>query len=412
MNNTDNTTEVLKDHVLKLRCEPLSIVRIAFIGLGKRGTQAFGNFMYIDGVEVVALSDLLLENLNNALQIIESHAKKVPDVYNKPDDWRAICERPDVDLVYVCTDRLLHTPIAVYAMQCGKHVAVEVPAANTLSECWQLVDTAESTRKHCFILENCCYDWDEMVFLHMKQQGLFGEIFHAEGGYMHNLHHLDFEKKKHYLDMWTMHGNPYPTHGIGPACQMLDIHRGDRLQTLVSVSGGQFNFPPVAINPEFLVLGNINTTIIKTYKNKTIVLQHDISSPRPYSRNFLVSGTKGFAQKRYGIKLAFEPDFENLLTDNQTDDLMREYEHPFYKEKGQLARMVGTHGGMNFIMDYRLIHCLRNGLPLDIDVYDAAEWSSIIELSEQSVLQGSAPVEIPDFTRGRWNVLKEFDFST
>lgn len=395
----------LPQDVLQLKCEPLEVVRMAFVGLGKRGTQAFGNFMYIDGIEVVALADLCDANIKNAIKILENHSKKPVAVYTEPEDWKRICERPDVDLIYVCTDRILHTPIAVYAMQCGKHVAVEVPAANTLDECWQLVDTAESTRRHCIMLENCCYDWDELVFLNMKQQGLFGEIFHAEGGYIHSLRHLDFESKKHYLDMWNMHGNPYPTHGLGPVCQMLDIHRGDRLKSLVSVSGGQFSFPPVSKNRESFVLGNINTSIITTHKNKTIVLQHDISSPRPYSRNYLVSGTKGFVQKRYGIKLAFEPDTENFLSENETDELMRKYEHPFYKEKGDLAREVGTHGGMNFIMDYRLIYCLRNGLPLDMDVYDAAEWSSVIGLTEQSVLADSLSVEIPDFTRGRWNVL-------
>ncbi len=400
-----------KTDVLQLRCKPLTTVRLAFIGLGKRGTQAFGNFMYIDGVDVVAVADLVDTNIENALKILENHNRKPAVVYNQPDDWKRICERFDVDLIYICTDRQLHTPIAVYAMQCGKHVAVEVPAANTIEECWQLVDTAENTRRHCIMLENCCYDWDEMVFLNMKQQGLLGEIFHAEGGYIHSLRHLDFENKKHYLDMWTMRGNPYPTHGLGPVCQMLNIHRGDRLKSLVSVSGGQFSFPPVDNHPENFVLGNMNTTVISTEKHKTIVLQHDISSPRPYSRNYLVSGTSGFIQKRYGVKISLEPEYENFLTETEADELMRKYEHPFYKEKGHLAREVGTHGGMNFIMDYRLIYCLQKGLPLDMDVYDAAEWSSIIPLSEKSVLQGSVPVEIPDFTRGKWNVLKSLEFS-
>lgn len=398
--------------VLELMCKPIDIVRIAFIGLGKRGKESLNNFIYIENVEIVAICDIVQENIDAAQQILVNNNIKKAAVYTQPDGWRVICERNDVDLVYVCTDRNMHTSIAVYAMQHDKHVAIEVPAANTLEECWMLVNTAEKTRRHCIMLENCCYDPFELTILNMAQQDIFGEIFHTEGGYIHDLRNLDFVQKKHYLDAWSMYGNPYPTHGLGTLCQLLDIHRGDKLAWLTSVSGGQFGYPTCddsnILNKS--TLGNINTTIIHTQKKKTIILQHDISSPRPYSRNYLISGTKGFVQKRESPQISLSMNSNEFLLKEETENLLKKYEHSFYKEKGEIARKVGAHDGMDFIMDYRLIYCLRNGLPLDMDVYDAAEWSSIVDLSAQSVINGSFPVEIPDFTRGSWNKLNLLRF--
>lgn len=400
--------------VLELACEPLEIVRVGFIGLGKRGKEAFKNFMHIDDVEIVCICDMFEDNVLEVQQILTNHGKHKTKAYTHADDWRTICERTDIDLVYVCTDRKLHATIAVYAMQNNKHVAVEVPAANTLKECWDLVNNAEMTRRHCIMLENCCYDPFEMTILNMVQQNVFGEIFHTEGGYIHDLRNLDFVRKKHYLDAWLMYGNPYPTHGLGPLCQLLNIHRGDKLAWLTSVSGGQFSFPSCNdsnIHPK-ITLGNINTTIIRTQKEKTIVLQHDISSPRPYSRNYLLSGTKGFVQKRENPQIALSANTNEFLTQTETEEFLKKYKHPFYRKMGEKALNIGAHGGMDFIMDYRLIYCLKNGLPLDMDVYDAAEWSSIVELSAQSVINGSLPVEVPDFTRGCWNKLNKVKFYT
>ncbi len=398
--------------VLQLACNPIETVRVAFIGLGKRGKEAFNHFMYFDRVEIIAICDKSQDKVAEVQQVLSKHKKPKADSYTQTDDWRVICERDDIDLIYVCTHRNLHTPIAVCAMQNGKHVVVEVPAANTLEECWQLVDTAEKTRQHCMMLENCCYDYFEMAVLNMVQNGVLGEVLHTEGGYIHDLRQLDFEQKPDYLSYWTMQGNPYPTHGLGPLCQLLNIHRGDRLSWLTSVSGGQFN-SPVCKEHGFgsqCKLGNMNTTIIRTQKDKTIVLQHDISSPRPYSRNFLASGTNGFVQKRTTPEIALSPDLSSFLPNDKVAELLKEYEHHFYQEMGDLARKVGSHGGMDFIMDYRLIYCLHKGLPLDMDIYDAVEWSCIVDLSAQSVANGSVPVGIPDFTRGSWNKLKELIF--
>lgn len=400
--------------VLQLACEPLDVVRVAFIGLGKRGKESFHHYLHIDNVQVVAVCDVNPDNLAYAADRLVEHGLPAALQYDEPDDWRAICERKDVDLVYVCTHWHLHVPIATYAMLMGKHVAVEVPAALSVGDCWSLVDTAEQTQRHCFMLENCCYDRFEMAVLNMAQHGVLGEVFHCEGAYIHDLRSLDFNLKPDYLHTWSMTGNPYPTHGIGPLCQLLNIHRGDRLSTVVSMSGGQFTFPKVdggEVPSERCLLGNINTSIIKTHGGKTIVLQHDISSPRPYSRGYIVSGTKGFADKRIEPRIALEENGNAYLSGEEQERLLAEYDHPFYREMGEMAQEVGSHGGMDYIMDYRLIHCLRNGLPLDIDVYDAAEWSCIVELSARSVALGSAPVAIPDFTRGSWERLDGLRFA-
>lgn len=399
IDNQPISSGAMSHDVLALACEPIPCVRIAFIGLGKRGKESIHHFMHMQGVTVAAICDLNEENLHLAQQLMESHGKALPTAYRGADDWREVCRRDDIHLVYVCTNRERHSEIALYAMQQGKHVALEVPAANTVEECWALVNAAETYRRHCMMLENCCYDRFELAVLNMIRQGLLGEVFHVEGAYIHDLRHLDFGHRMSYNRLWQMEGNPYPTHGLGPLCQALGIHRGDRLAWLTSISGGQFNFPSFAhpLPPEAYTLGNINTTIIKTQRNKTIVLQHDISSPRPRVRPLLVSGTEGFVQKGnpHVITLVAEPEAT-------AEELLRRYEHPYYQEIGELARRVGSHGGMDFVMDYRLIYCLQHGLPLDMDVYDAAEWSCIVELSARSVASGSQPVEIPDFTRGRW----------
>jgi predicted dehydrogenase len=411
---------------LLLACEPIDTVRIAFVGLGMRGSDAVARYMYIEGVKVVALCDIVPERIDSCQAILRRNNRPEAQEYTGESGWKALCENPNIDLVYVCTHWQLHTPIAVYAMEHGKHVAVEVPAGLTVDECWQLVNTAEKTRRHCMMLENCCYDFFEMTTLNMAQQGVFGEVIHTEAAYIHDLRWLNFDDKTGYWDMWrlkynTNHtGNPYPTHGLGPVCQIMNIHRGDRMNFLVSMSTDQFGMTEYArekfgANSEYAKtpykLGDMNTTLIRTVKGKTIMIQHDVTSPRPYDRIHKVSGTKGYAVKYPQPQIALEPNAHKFLPPERRDSLLKAYEHPFSKEIGELARKVGGHGGMDFIMDYRLIYCLRNGLPLDEDVYDAAEWSCIVELSEKSVLNGSAPVQIPDFTRGAWAKLKGLHFA-
>ena len=420
-----------QEDVIELRCEALDTVRMAIIGLGMRGQGAVRRYTHIEGVEIRALCDLESYNTDRAQQTLMDSGLPEADLYTGSEDWKTICERDDIDLVYVCTNWKLHTPIAVYAMEHGKHVATEVPAAITIEECWQLVNTAERTRRHCMQLENCNYDFFEMATLNMARQGLFGEIIHGEGAYIHDLRWLNFAEYEHgataYHDMWRLKhmeqrdANLYPTHGFGPICHIMNIHRGDRMTHLVSMSSKQAGMTAYAKekfgeNSDYAGRdyrkGDMNTTLVSTGKGRSIMIQHDVTSPRPYSRIHLISGTRGFARKWPVKGLAFDPDAHQFLPEEQMDSILAVYEHPITKEVGEKAREVGGHGGMDFIMDYRLIYCLRNGLPLDQDVYDAAEWSAIIELSEKSVACQSTPVAVPDFTRGAWNKVDQVTYYT
>jgi len=413
--------------VIELKCEPIDTVRMAIIGLGMRGSGAVYRYNFIEGAKIVALCDVVPENVANAQKTLLEAGKPKADEYTDSLGWKAICERDDIDLIYVCTHWDLHTPIAVYAMEHGKHVATEVPAALTIDECWQLVNTAEKTQKHCMQLENCNYDFFEMATLNMAQKGLFGEVVHGEGAYIHDLRWLNFDDTTGYWNMWRLKhlakedGNTYPTHGFGPICHIMNIHRGDKMEYLVSVSSNQFGMTAYAKetfgeDSEYAktnyAKGDMNTTIVKTHKGKTIMIQHDVTSPRPYSRIHMVSGTKGFAQKWPRKGIALEPNAHSFLSDEDMEEMLKKYEHPITKEVGEKAKEVGGHGGMDFIMDYRLIYCLRNGLPLDQDVYDAAEWSAIIELSRISVKNQGMPVKVPDFTRGAWQKNKIVTYYT
>jgi predicted dehydrogenase len=416
-----------QSHVLELRCDPIDTVRIAIIGLGMRGQGAVYRMSFIEEVKIVALVDVVPGNVDKAQETLKKRGRPAADGYTGAESWKEVCKRKDIDLIYICTHWDLHTPIAVFGMENGKHVATEIPAALTIDEAWQLVNTAEKTRRHMMMLENCNYDFFEMATLNMAQQGLFGEIVHAEGAYIHDLRFLLFDEKKGYWDMWRLKHNQekngalYPMHGLGPLAHALNIHRGDRMEYLVSVSSNQFGLTAHAkekfgedsdyAKREYK-RGDMNTTIIKTAKGKTIKIQHDVTSPRPYSRIHMLSGTKGFAQKWPKTGIALEPDGHNYLSDEALKELLKKYEHPIVTEVGEKAKKVGGHGGMDFIMDYRLIYCLRHGLPLDQDVYDAAEWSAIIELSQVSVANQGMPVKIPDFTRGAWNILKTVKYHT
>ena len=402
----------------------INTVRIGYIGLGNRGMGALDRIVYIDNVEIKALSDIRPERTDLAKKKLEG-TRHTPEVYaGKADDWKKLCERPDLDLIYICTPWSLHAPMALYAMEQGKHVAVEIPAATTVDDCWKLVETSERTRKHCMMLENCCYDFFELLTLNMARQGFFGEVVHVEGAYIHDIFDSFFDKGKRY-DLWrlkenTRNGNLYPTHGLGPICQVLDINRGDKMDYLVSMSSNDFmleakvkelaktdaTFQPLA---KKTFRGNMNTTTIRTNKGKTIMLQHDVSSPRPYSRIHLVSGTKATALK-YPLpgKISTGHDW---ISEQEMKTLEEKYQPALVKKIGELAKQVGGHGGMDFLMDWRLIDCLRNGLPLDQDVYDAASWSVIGPLSEKSVANRSNSIDIPDFTAGAWKNNRPVDIS-
>lgn len=407
----------------------LDKVRIGIIGLGMRGPDAAERMTFIENVEITALCDLYEDRVLKTSDIITKKGLPKPaHYYGNKDAWKKMCERNDIDLIYICTPWRLHTPMAVYAMKNGKHAATEVPAAVTIDECWQLVETSESTGKHCMMLENCCYDFFEQLSLSLIRLGMLGEIVHAEGAYIHDLRELNFMKEMDggYAEMWrlkenaTRNGNLYPTHGLGPVAQCMNINRGDQMDYLVSIStndymmkeiakekAGQDDFFSPYVNNSYR--GNMNTTIIRTHKGKTIMLQHDVTSPRPYSRIHLVSGTKGVVSKWPSPeRIAFGHSWINKTA---LDELYQKYQTPLVKHVGEIAKKVGGHGGMDFIMDWRLIDCLRNGLPLDQDVYDAALWSAIAPLSESSVAKRGRSMDIPDFTRGKWKTNQAIDIS-
>ena len=414
--------------VLQLAVDPIPVVRMGFIGLGMRGADAVNRISNIEGVEFKALCDLLPERVKSVQDWVIK-GKNLPECaeYSGEDGWKELCERDDIDLVYICTDWDTHVPMAVYAMQHGKHVALEVPAATSVEECWQLVGVAEQTQRHCMMLENCCYDFFELTCLNMAQQGLFGEVIHAQGAYIHNLEPF----WAHYQGNWRLEfnqdhaGDVYATHGLGPVCQVLDIHRGDKMEYLVSMSTPSYNGKKIAkemMGTEEFANGDMTSTLIKTNKGKTILIQHNVYTPRPYDRLYQLTGTEGFANKYpiEGFTLKEEnipsdviPDHEKLdehgfVSNEVRDSLMMAYKHPIAKDIEEKAKQVGGHGGMDFIMDYRLIYCLQNGLPLDQDVYDAAEWSCLGELTAASIENNGMPVKFPDFTRGDWNKVKGY----
>ncbi len=395
----------------------LDTVRIGIIGLGVRGTMAVERFPNIEGADIVALSDKDPDRIAKAQKILEKKGQKPAKEYGADEhSWKKLCENPDIDLVYICTPWHLHTPMAVYAMENDKHAATEIPAAVTVEEAWQLVETSERTRKYCMMLENVCYGFFELLTLNMARQGFFGEVLHVEGAYIHDLKWHNFDKE-YYSDMWrlrenqTRNGSLYPTHGLGPVCQILNINRGDKMEYLTSMSGNDFDFGRKAAElakqddfyREFATDtygGNMNTSIVKTNKGKTILIQHDIKTTRPKSRIHLVSGTEGIAQQ-YPLpgRLSKGHDWFNEAEMKAAEE---KYTPRMVKLIGEMAKKVGGHGGMDFIMDWRLIDCLRNGIPLDQDVYDAALWSVIAPLSEWSVANRSNSIDVPDFTNGAW----------
>lgn len=402
----------------------MDTIGIGFIGLGNRGPTHLRNATLFEGVEIKGLCDIRPEKVAEAKEMLKETPHN-PDIYTgSVNAWQKMCDRDDIDLVFIATPWDWHTPMAVYAMEQGKHAAIEVPAATTLEECWQLVETSERTRKHCMMLENCCYGFFELLTLNMARQGFFGEIVHGEGAYIHDLLGLNFSKEG-YWKMWRLrenigrNGNLYPTHGLGPVCQIMDINRGDQMDYLTSMSSDDFlmaktanelaakdNFFAPYARKEYR--GNMNTTTIRTKKGRTIMVQHDVTSPRVYSRIHLISGTKGTARK-YPSPKRIATSHRGWLPEEEFKAMQKKYEPEIVKKMGKMAKKVGGHGGMDFLLDWRLIDCVRNGLPLDMDVYDAALWSSISPLSEWSVSNRSDSVDVPDFTAGAWRVNKPVD---
>ncbi len=398
-------------------------VRIGFVGIGDRGSGAVERMALIEGVEITALCDIRQAAVDGAQGILKKAGlRKAKEFVGGDLEFVKLCESNKVDLVYIATPWEFHVPAALAGMENDKHVAIEVPSAKTLDECWQLVETSERTKKHCVILENCCYDFFELLTLNMVRHGVFGELVHGEGAYIHDLDYWMFNKPKDekmvdgaYTKWWRIwenerKANVYPTHGLGPICQAMNINRGDKMDYLTAIMSNDFTLKnriaekatEDPLYEQFLSLdmrGNMDIQLIKTNKGRTIMIQHDISSPRPYSRIHLLSGTQCFAQKWPLQQIAFG---HKVADEAKMAEIEEQYTPELVRRVGEIAKSVGGHGGMDFIMDWRMIDNLRNGLPMDMDVYDAAAWSCITPLSEWSIANNSQPIDVPDFTRGAW----------
>ena len=423
--------------VLGLITPKMEVVRVGFVGLGMRGPGAVSRFTHIPGTQIVALCDYEASRAENCQEILKKASMPKAAIYSGETGYEELCKRDDIDLVYIAADWLHHFPIARCAMENGKNVAIEVPSAMTLQECWDLVNLSEKTRKHCMILENCCYDWYEMNTLNMAQQGVFGEIIRAQGAYIHDLspfweHYWkngENDKLGWRLEYNMKHrGDVYATHGLGPVAQAMDIHRGDRVTTLVamdtkSVIGKELVEQKTGKECNDFRNGDHTTTLLRTANGKVIEIQHNVMTPQPYNRLYKLTGSKGFANKYpvegYALDAkqlnasGVQPKIDNLnahgfLPKAEMDALVEKYQHHILKKYGEIAKEVGGHGGMDFIMDSRLVYCLQNGLPLDMDVYDLAEWCCLAELGQISMDNGCAAVAFPDFTRGEWNVIKGY----
>jgi hypothetical protein len=394
--------------------EARDVVRIAIVGTGLRGKSMLNEWLGVDNVRITALCDIVPAKVDAAREMMRKagHAYE-PAVYTGGEhDFVNLCRREDVDFVYTATPWQWHVPVMVAAMEHGKHAGTEVPAAYTIDECWKLVETSERTRRHCLLMENCCYGYNELLVLGMVRDGVFGDVFAGGAGYNHDLRAILFENRDEGLWRRAAHtrhnANLYPTHGLGPVAMYMNVNRGDRFDYLVSLSTGEFGLsrwrqdhePPESPRwRERYVCGDLNRSLIRTVQGRVILLEHNVTSPRPYSRINSVQGTKGIFEDYPPRIFIEEPNAREAWKD--IAPYRPRYEHAFWRSQGERARS-GGHGGMDYIMAWRLVQCMREGLVPDIDVYDAVAWSAPGQLSAQSVARRGQPVAFPDFTRGAW----------
>ncbi len=411
----------------EIELQPIATVRVGFVGVGGRGTSLLRQLLRIEGCQVTAICDLAPERVTRAQQLVKEAGFPEPIGYSKDEqDYVRMCDSEELDIVITATPWRSHARVCVAALNAGKHAATEVPAAQTVEECWQMVEASEKAGKHCVILENYCYFREVMCVLNMIRQGLFGEPMHIYAGYQKEAIYYSFNTDgtltfagEGKLKM----GNVYPTHHGGPSAQWLDVNRGDCFDYLVSMGnyGRAFNLAAEEIfgsdhplaTTEF-EMTDISNTLIRTKNGKSIHLILDTISPRPHRHYLRLQATKGIyehIERRVHIhgrspgewtmqgKPHVHREWEPIA--NYYD----EYEHPLWRELGDKARSSG-HGGGDYLMLHQIIQSLRNGTYPDIDVYDTATWSCIIELSDHSAKNRSCPVDIPDFTRGKWNTRK------
>jgi len=405
----------------------LDKVRIAMIGVGARGSGHARQLAAIEGTEIVAIADLYEDlvdrSVRNCQEAGAGRHQNIQRYFGEESLWKKMLEEVKPDAVFIATNWKNHAPMALEVMKQGAHAFVEVPIALTVEEMWDLVNTSERTKKHCMMMENVNYGREELLYLNMCRQGVIGEILHAEAAYIHELR-SQMEEQERGTGSWrTPHyayrnGNLYPTHGLGPVAQYMNLGRGeDQFATLVSFSSpargrklyAEKNY---SADHKWNQLkyegGDINTSIVKSTLGKTIMIQWDETSPRPYTRHNLVQGTSGILAG-FPTRIALEGGVEGATENHhrwaegeQLDKIYEQYEHPMYKRLGALAQKMGGHGGMDFMMLYRIVECLRTGEALDQNVYEGCLWSAVAPLSEASVAQGGMPQQFPDFTRKQW----------
>jgi len=413
--------------------QPREKARIAFIGTGLRGQEHLRLTSMRDDTIVPAICDIDPNAIAIAQKILRDNGRPEAEVYTGSEHaWEDMIARDDIDGVIIATPWLWHTPMAVGVMKSGKYAGVEVSAANTLEECWDLVNTYEETGMPCMILENVCYRRDVMAILQMVREGMFGELIHTECGYQHDLRAVkfndgvqpygggvEFGEKGFSEAKWrTYHsvhrnGDLYPTHGIGPIGVYLDINRGNRFVSLTStatkarglhnyiVDNGGKDHPNAKV--EFK-LGDVITTVIRTQNGESIIVSHDTNLPRPYSLGFRVQGTNGIWMD-VNQSLYIEGVSPRAHAWEPAKPYLDKHDHPLWKRYADRATGAG-HGGMDFFVDHAFIESVKRGVDTPLDAYDAAAWSSISPLSEMSIAAGNAPQLFPDFTRGRWMTRK------
>ncbi|MFZ6819114.1 Gfo/Idh/MocA family protein [Undibacterium sp. Ji22W] len=401
------------------RASPLAQVKVAIIGVGARGSGHAAQLAAIEGVRFVGIAD-----------VVEARAKKseaavskfghTPKVYSGDENgWRTMLAETKPDAVFINTPWSLHAPMAIAAMQAGAHAFVEVPIATTLKDMWDIVDTSEATGRHCMMMENVNYGREELLYLNMVRQGVLGDLLHGEASYIHALRFQmengDSTGSWRTFEYAKRNGNLYPTHGLGPVAQYMNLARGEdtfgRISSFSSPAKGRAAYAKKSTkltSPAFKELdfkgGDLNTSIIKTSMGRTIMVQWDETTPRPYSRHNMIMGVNGVLAgfpNRISVE-GITSNYHKWAEGKEWEDIAAQYEHPLYVRLGELSKKMGGHGGMDFLMLYRIIECLRKGEALDQNVYEGCLWSAVGPLSEKSVAEDGNSQVFPDFTRGDW----------
>ncbi|MFI3244366.1 MAG: Gfo/Idh/MocA family oxidoreductase [Akkermansia sp.] len=413
--------------------KPIENVRIAFIGMGKRNRTHLPLVLNIPNCEVVAICDVYEDLAKNGCErVTKETGKACAAYYGSTEAYIDMMKEVKPDAVIVAPSWEWHAKCTCDAMKYGAHTLVEVPMAVSIKELWDMVDHSEKYGVHCMQLENCNYGQEEMMYLNIVRQGLIGELLHGEAAYIHELRSEMHEEKRGTGSWRTYHyaqrnGNLYTTHGLGPVAQYMNLCRGEDTFARISSFGSpalgrakyaKENWPADhKWNKLKYECGDINTSIIKTHLGRTIMLQWDETSPRPYSRLNLIQGTTGtlagypnrIAGENFGPKTMEignngqkVANYHRWIEGAEYKELAEQYKHPLWDRIGKKALEMGGHGGMDYVMLYRAIECLHKGEAMDQNIYEGVTWCAASELSEKSVAQGGMPQLFPDFTRGEW----------